>query len=526
MRSFPQLFAQVLILALVTTVIQACLPLGMKYLLQLSSQHPHQILVFSIGLAVYALILLSINLLDVLWYRTLDNFAGKYILKLTLHLEDKLAHTHGELIDELGHLKIHHIIYNDVLEVFRVVGHHAASLASSVIIVITALIITAGFNRSIAAILVCALIVGLIIAHYSRNVIKTASLEINRKMKEQSARCKEFAQRIDLIQSHNIEDYYYAKTAHAIHDFIDTSKRMDNRQVFLSNLVKHINMLFSLGLFAYVSFDPRNTLADMVFVMAVAVLVIEHTSRIDQLYYQILSSFGAFTQIDHLRSLSVKEGDQELADIQQLSFEGVSFSYPQVSHNILHNLSFTLNKGDCVRIEAPNGAGKSSVFKLIQHRYRASAGSITINGADIAGYRQRDLNTQIAYVGQNGSFVEDTVETHLKLLSGAQGDEAIHPAALEICHDITLNKPMEDNGQNLSGGQRQRVQIASLFNRLSSASLIILDEVDAGLDQEGLEIFYRHMQEIVNEKNKIILVVQHHSKHQLPCTKTITLPHL
>lgn len=523
-RLFPGFFAPVFTLAILITIVQAAIPAGIRQFLNILDARAEKLYIILIGLSLYALVLLLSNGLDVVWYRSLDNFGGVYIRKLTLMLEQRLAGTYGENLDTIGRERIHHILYNDVMSAFRVVAHNSASLLSSLTVLIVALAVTAYFHLAIAGILAISFLLGLLFAHQSRKIIKKSSIQINQKMKEHSAVCAEYSDLLDTVQSTTSTlEYYENRTGSAIDTFIQTAKKLDGKQVFLSNVLKHINSLFNLLLVTVLTLNAKNTLADLVFVMTIASIVLDHASRLDQLYYQILSSFGSFQQIENLRLLPQKTGTETLRPIQAVSFDKVQFSYPGAAEPLFEQLSFTLSQGDCVRIHAPNGTGKSTLFKLLQHLYQPQSGNIQLNGMDLQCYRQDSLNQEMICVGQNGQFIQDTVEQYLSLFSGIPSPELQQHAEITICKDIERDKIMQKGGQNLSFGQRKRIQLATLFLRMKTASLVILDEVDSGLDVAGAELYYQKINEAVASGKHIILFVQHGTDTPIRYNKVLDL---
>lgn len=522
-RSFPKLFSRAFNFSLLNTFVQALIPLALKKFLELLSLNPDSRLLFIAGIGAYAFVLLSANIIDVAWYRSLDDFGGMYIQKLTHVLEDRIANTYGEEVERIGRQKIHHIIYNDVLDVFRVIGHHSPSLISSITIVFLSLLITAFYNTLIAIMLAGIFIVGIIIANATRKIITNASRQINSKMKSHSMVCQEFSEQIDIIQTNNILNYYKDKTEKAIENFIQTSKELDKKQVFFSNLSKHINAIFSLILAAYLSINPKNTLIDLVFIMTITSLIMNNATRIDQLYYRILSSYGAFQQVEHIRSIPQKEGMLQLFDIEMITFDNVSFGYQGAAELVLKEKSFNFVKGDCVRVNAPNGSGKSTIFKLLQGLYSPCSGSVCINGIPINKYNQMYINEEIVYIGQNDGYIDDTVREYFKLFAGKNIEDFLNHKELEIINGIDIDKKLENDGKNLSFGQRKRLQLATLLLRIDSSSLIILDELDAGLDTCGAELFYDRVNEIIEKKDKIILFVQHGENTKILHNKTLTL---
>ena len=520
---YPKLFGKVFVLAFINTLVQAIIPLAIKHFLDALSLQANQWLFLGVGIASYSVILLFVNLIDVLWYRALDDFGGNYILQLTLTLESQLAFTYGAEVDQVGRDKIYNIIYNDVLDAFRVIGHHSAALISSLAIVITAILITAFHNIVVAVLLSVGFLIGLLIANKTREILKEASETINSKMKTHSIICRDFSSQMDRVQSNNILGYYQAKTTEAIQDFIQTAKALDNKQVFYSNLLRHINSIFSLALFAFITINPQNTLVDLVFIMSISNIVIGNISKIDQLYFQILSSYGAFRQIDQLRKLPLKTGQKSLSRIESVEFTNVCFGYGDRAEYLLDNINFKFERGDCVKVIAPNGAGKSTMFKLLQGVYKPLSRDVKLNNQSLEVYEPTAVNQEIVYIGQNDGYITDSILNYLRVFTGKDISQEADPEALEIIKELDLHKTIQSEGNNISFGQRKRIQLATLFLRMESASVLILDEVDAGLDAAGTCLYKQKINDIIGKKEKIIFFVQHGSHTNINYNKTLAI---
>jgi ABC-type multidrug transport system fused ATPase/permease subunit len=200
------------------------------------------------------------------------------------------------------------------------------------------------------------------------------------------------------------------------------------------------------------------------------------------------------------RVIPIAERAHRFADVRppRIEFRDVSFAYPS-GHVALEHVSFAIEPGDSVAIVGVNGAGKSTIIKLLCRFYDVTSGQILINGVDI---RELDLAHWYAHLGTLfQDFVQYKLSVRDNVLLGdpsrvddAAMREAIAKAgaagfvdALPKKYDQILGTDFED-GEQLSGGEWQKLAIARAFYQ--AAPVLIMDEPTSAIDAEAeLEIF-------------------------------------
>ena len=206
-----------------------------------------------------------------------------------------------------------------------------------------------------------------------------------------------------------------------------------------------------------------------------------------------------------------------------LELENISFSYNE-EKQILKNVSFKVNKGDMVSIVGKNGAGKSTISKLICGFYKPTSGKILFNGEDIADKTIKERSEKIGFVMQNPnqmiskSMIFDEVAFGLRVRGYSEDEvkERVYKT-LRICGLYPFrNWPISA----LSFGQKKRVTIASIL--VLNPEVIILDEPTAGQD-------FKHYSEIMeflvelNKQDITIIMITHDMHLMLEYTNNVVV---
>lgn len=222
---------------------------------------------------------------------------------------------------------------------------------------------------------------------------------------------------------------------------------------------------------------------------------------------------------DWYENIEVYESDENQNPILEL--DNINFSYNN-EKQILKNVSFKINKGDMAAIVGRNGAGKSTISKLVCGFYKPTSGRILFDGKDMVDYTIKERSEKIGFVMQNPNqmisktMVYDEVAFGLKIrgLSDSEIKERVYET-LRICGLYGYrNWPISA----LSFGQKKRVTIASIL--VLNPDVIILDEPTAGQD-------FKHYTEIMeflvdlNKKGVTILMVTHDMHLMLEYTNKV-----
>ncbi len=280
-----------------------------------------------------------------------------------------------------------------------------------------------------------------------------------------------------------------ARSRKAEEQFHQRMNTMMTTTSFLSNLTFIIILIAGMLLV----FEGTITMGYMVTACSLANFVISPCQIISQHYAKIKATKGIQMRLEeHMNApLPDADGETEMEDIQEISAEHLSFSYPESKKAILESVDFRANPGEKIAVIGESGSGKSTFAKLLHKYYLDYSGSIRINGAELRGIPRKGYFRKAGYISQNTFLFHDTIRNNICLYETFEDWQVERAILLSGMKEFVEELPdgadtvLSENGKNLSGGQRQRIAIARLLIR--DCTLILADEITASLDHDTTE---------------------------------------
>ena len=198
-----------------------------------------------------------------------------------------------------------------------------------------------------------------------------------------------------------------------------------------------------------------------------------------------------------------------------LRFEHVTFTYPGTQKEILSDVSFCLSKGEKLAITGVNGAGKSTMIKLILGLYHPDHGKVTINGVEVSMIPVDIRSKMVTAVFQDYTKYEMTIRENIAygnldqinqdaMLLNAAMKSGIKDKILDMNQGLDTRLGVSyGDGSNLSEGQWQKLNMARLFT--SNAGLFVLDEPSAAMDPKAESELYETFLHLADSKSCILI---------------------
>ena len=201
-------------------------------------------------------------------------------------------------------------------------------------------------------------------------------------------------------------------------------------------------------------------------------------------------AFASANRISEVFALPPEETGEVLPDRGSeniIEFRGVSFGYENSGEDSVHDLSFTLRRGEMLGIIGGTGSGKSTAAALIPAFYRPTAGEVIVEGVNVNDADVEALRGIIGTVPQKAVLFTGTLRENMRWRKADATDEEIIAAlktaqAWEFAEKLPhgLDTRISQGGKNLSGGQKQRIAIARAL--VGKPDILILDDSTSALD--------------------------------------------
>jgi len=304
---------------------------------------------------------------------------------------------------------------------------------------------------------------------------------------------------IRVIRAYNAEAYQMKK-------FESVNEEMTKTQLFTGRVMAFIGPVMSMvmngialaiyWIGAYLinssPFTEFPTLfSDMVVYMSYGMQIISSFMMLAMMFMVAPRSLVSAKRITEVlgTDISIEEGNG-IGETQKegyVEFKNVCFRYPDGQSDVIHNVSFTVNKGETVAFIGSTGCGKTSLVNLIPRFYDANKGEVIVDGHNVREYKKNELARKIGYVSQKAVLFSGDIASNINFGDNGSDEKAVKKAiSISQSEEFVSSIPegiaahVAQGGQNFSGGQKQRLSIARAIAR--KAEIYIFDDTFSALD--------------------------------------------
>lgn len=325
------------------------------------------------------------------------------------------------------------------------------------------------------------------------------------------------------IKIYGFADRFIAVMAQLVYQNEKLVSLYSKQNIAISGTRAFLNLLRELVAYAYLVFlvtSDRLSVSDFIFYFGI---ITGFSNWILNLVYcysnmeRCCNDCQKFRDFVECENTSDENGKELFKDkeINSIEFRNVSFTYPQAEESTIRNVSFTVNKGENIAIVGENGAGKTTIVKLLCGLYQASEGSISVNGKSNSDFDLKSYFNLFSPVFQDYYFLPMTIAQNIAVTKDYDRDrlyDAFDKAgildkinSLENKENTYMVRDVYKDAVDFSGGEKQKLLLAKAIYK--NAPVLILDEPTAALDpiaENELYLKYNDMTE-----NKISFFISH-----------------
>ena len=306
--------------------------------------------------------------------------------------------------------------------------------------------------------------------------------------------------------------------------YVKANKRLDAkkaRMLILAEIIRRSAEVVFTAFIIYKAVKGEISVGDIALYIG---FLVQADFQFEYLSYLTVISFS--WQLDVMKSVlkffdtsseKAATDKRSLDSFFSLEFKDVYFKYPHTGKYILAGVSFKLDKGDKLSIVGINGAGKSTIIKLMLGLYTVDSGEILVNGYPMNEYDINDVRKMFSALFQDfvhypltlresvGISSVDRMENDdeiIKALKQSGVYEDLLPK-LENGLDSYMSRKFDDKGTELSKGQWQKIALARAY--FKKASVVIFDEPSSALDAEAEDMIFKNFESISDGKTGIMI---------------------
>ena len=211
--------------------------------------------------------------------------------------------------------------------------------------------------------------------------------------------------------------------------------------------------------------------------------------------------------------VEIKDGKDIIKDHEitgEITFNNLSFTYPNTEREVLSNISLTIPKGTSIGLIGKTGCGKSTLVNLLLRIYNIEENSLLLDGKDIMKLPIKQVREAISYVPQDNFLFSDTIANNIGFSKAEIDINDVRRASIASDVDENILEFTEqyetvlgERGVTVSGGQKQRISIARAL--MKNSQVLILDDSVSAVDTKTEETIIANLKRLREGKTTILI---------------------
>lgn len=296
---------------------------------------------------------------------------------------------------------------------------------------------------------------------------------------------------------------------------------------FLENFVISLSDFLSFAVLVYLTIKGTIQIPDLVMLISMIVVFSNsiHQIKYDmaEIYTQIPYVMHTFDFFNSDLNLNKNGKTVKFEGPVKIKFENVSYKYPGSENSVFEDLNFEIEAGKRIALVGVNGAGKTTIVKLMTGLAKPTSGKIYINDVNISELSDKSIFDVFSVVFQETAPIALTIAENIATTVDNIDYEKVEStlktvglwekvSSLENSYNSNMLKVIYDDGVILSGGENQKLMIARALYK-DNTSVMIMDEPTAALDAFAEEKIYQEFDEYMGNKTAVFI------SHRLASTK-------
>jgi subfamily B ATP-binding cassette protein MsbA len=385
---------------------------------------------------------------------------------------------------------------NDLMEIeFSVIGALEALLKAPIMLVFSLItLFVISWQLTLFALIFLPLS-GWLISKIAKS-LKNAAKRGKGSLGELIAVIEETLTGMRVIKVFNAEQHFAKKFSDENQGYFKLMHRLYKRE-YLSSPMSEFISLCVIAILLYVGgeivLEGNMSGALLIGYLVVFSQVIQPARALSEAVFKISKGAASLERVNEIMHAeeSVQDvlGATDVGTFQEkIEFRKVNFAYQE--NQVLHDIDFTITKGETVALVGPSGSGKSTIASLLVRLMDPTSGTILVDGKSLNGVNVKSWRKQVGVVTQDSILFNETIANNIAL-----GEDAVNQQQLDF--------NVGDGGSKLSGGQKQRLCIARAIYK--NPPLLILDEATSALDTQSEQVVQSAIENMMQNRTSLII---------------------